>query len=70
MTVAQQSAYEEVSDSQIFEQTFGSGSSRIRPIVAGWEAGSNYQKNGAAVHPDDLWNAIQVCLCGSRCPIY
>ena len=43
-TVAQQSAYEEISDAQIFEQTFGAASSRIRPIVAGFEAGSSYQQ--------------------------
>ena len=33
--LAQQSAYEEVSDAQIFEQVFGSASTQIRPIMAG-----------------------------------
>ena len=33
--VAQQSAYEEVSDAQIFEQVFGSASTQVRPIMAG-----------------------------------
>ena len=36
--VAQQSAYEEVSDAQIFKQVFGSDSARIRPIMSGWFA--------------------------------
>ena len=43
--VAQQSAYEEVSDAQIFEQEFGSDSARIRPIMSGWFAYSVYQQN-------------------------
>ena len=42
--VAQQSAYEEVSDAQIFEQTFGSASARVRPIMAGFVDGSYYQQ--------------------------
>ena len=33
--VEQQTAYQEVSIAQIFEQTFGAESSRIRPIIAG-----------------------------------
>ena len=42
--VAQQSAYEEVSDAQIFEQTFGSMSARVRPIMAGFVDGSYYEQ--------------------------
>ena len=42
--VGQQSAYEEVSDAQIFEQAFGSSSALVRPIVAGWCTNSIYQQ--------------------------
>ena len=34
--VAQQTAYEEVLIAQIFKQTFGAGSSRVRPVLSGW----------------------------------
>ena len=40
--VAQQSAYEEVSDAQIFEQVFGSDGARVRPIMAGWATNPSY----------------------------
>src|SRR5262249_17527025 len=38
--VAQQSAYELVSIANTFDQVFGSSSSRVKPIVAGWGAGA------------------------------
>jgi hypothetical protein len=41
--VAQQAAYTTVQDAQIFDQVFGSGASRVRPILGGQESYDAFQ---------------------------
>jgi hypothetical protein len=42
--IAQQSAYQEVSDAQIFKQVFGSQSARVLPIMSGWSIFPSYSQ--------------------------
>ena len=64
--VAQQSAYEEVSDAQIFEQEFGSDVARIRPIMSGWFARCSLPAIRAPVYQPDVRVTVSVHLCHGR----
>ena len=67
--VAQQSAYSLVTDGQIFDQVFGSASSRVRPILGGQAVWDPFQTDGAAVHPAGVRAAATVHLRAGRGPL-